>query len=269
MNESGYLIQDDCITIIHKGKTYTITDDNENFNTIIDLLENEQNYEEAISLIDIAGKIQNFFHSVDSNDKLLTINNYEISYNGHPLNNSLTKRILKMINENRSANPLINFLKNLLDNPSNRAINETYRFLEANNLPITTDGYLLAYKRVTPEFKDYYTKTISNKIGEIVIMKRNQVDDNKDQTCSNGLHFCSLNYLQDSGYGGSGPIVILKINPADIVSIPTDYNNSKGRCCKYEVVGIHKESVNNDILSQQTIIDDDEYGEFWITTHER
>jgi hypothetical protein len=33
--------------------------------------------------------------------------------------------------------------------------------------------------------------------------------------------------------------MILKINPADVVSIPSDYNNTKGRTCRYEVVGEH------------------------------
>jgi hypothetical protein len=31
-------------------------------------------------------------------------------------------------------------------------------------------------------------------------------------------------------------VMILKINPADVVSIPTDYDGAKGRCCAYEVV---------------------------------
>jgi hypothetical protein len=31
--------------------------------------------------------------------------------------------------------------------------------------------------------------------------------------------------------------MILKISPADVVSIPTDYNGAKGRCMRYEVVG--------------------------------
>jgi hypothetical protein len=30
--------------------------------------------------------------------------------------------------------------------------------------------------------------------------------------------------------------MILKINPRDVVSIPSDYNNSKGRTCRYEVI---------------------------------
>ena len=31
--------------------------------------------------------------------------------------------------------------------------------------------------------------------------------------------------------------MILKINPADVVAIPKDYNNTKGRTCRYEVIG--------------------------------
>ena len=30
--------------------------------------------------------------------------------------------------------------------------------------------------------------------------------------------------------------MILKINPADVVSVPNDYNGAKGRCSKYEVI---------------------------------
>jgi polyhydroxyalkanoate synthesis regulator phasin len=28
----------------------------------------------------------------------------------------------------------------------------------------------------------------------------------------------------------------MKVNPRDVVSIPSDYNNEKGRCCEYAVV---------------------------------
>jgi len=36
---------------------------------------------------------------------------------------------------------------------------------------------------------------------------------------------------------GGERIVIVKINPADVVSIPSDYNDAKGRTCRYEVIG--------------------------------
>jgi hypothetical protein len=65
-------------------------------------------------------------------------------------------------------------------------------------------------------------------------MERFDVDDNKDNTCSTGLHFCSQSYL--SCFGGERTVIV-KINPADVVSIPSDYNDAKGRACRYEVIG--------------------------------
>jgi len=148
-------------------------------------------------------------------------------------------------------------------------VKELYGFLEKNNLPITSDGYFLAYKRINKEFLDCYTRTVNNKpaylmtpeelaalkatpavtkLGvtteiiqdadgkdvTVVSMDRNRVDDKAENTCSVGLHFCSESYLPH--YPGE-IIVILKINPADVVSIPTDYNNAKGRTWRYQVVG--------------------------------
>jgi len=75
---------------------------------------------------------------------------------------------------------------------------------------------------------------MDNSPGTIVEMERNQVDDNKDQTCSTGLHFCGMSYL--SCFGGDRTVIV-KINPADVVSIPSDYNEAKGRACRYEVIG--------------------------------
>jgi hypothetical protein len=78
-------------------------------------------------------------------------------------------------------------------------------------------------------------------------MDRNQVNDDARQTCSAGLHFCSEGYLRN--FGGAR-VMILKINPRDVVSIPTDYDNSKGRACRYEVVG--EVGVNPDDAAEFT-----------------
>ena len=143
-----------------------------------------------------------------------------------------------MISEGFDATPMIAFLDNLMLNPSKRAVDELYGFLEATKLPITDDGCFLAYKRVRNDYLDYYTGKVDNSIGQKPSMPRNQVDDDKNRTCSKGLHFCSLSYLPHY-HGSSGRIVILKINPRDVVSIPTDYNNAKGRACLYEVIAEH------------------------------
>ena len=67
-----------------------------------------------------------------------------------------------------------------------------------------------------------------------VEMERNKVDDDKNNTCSTGLHFCGMSYLN---HFGGARTVIVKINPRDVVSIPTDYDDAKGRACRYEVIG--------------------------------
>jgi hypothetical protein len=35
--------------------------------------------------------------------------------------------------------------------------------------------------------------------------------------------------------------MIVKINPRDVVAIPADYDNTKGRTCRYEVIAEYKE----------------------------
>jgi hypothetical protein len=109
--------------------------------------------------------------------------------------------------------------------------------LEKNSLPITPDGCFLAYKKVRNDYLDIHSGTMNNSVGQVVSMERNEVDDDKDRTCSAGLHFCSQDYLPHFGNGYDNRVVILKINPRDVVSIPSDYNNAKGRACRYEVVG--------------------------------
>jgi hypothetical protein len=109
-------------------------------------------------------------------------------------------------------------------------------------LPITPDGHFLAYKKVKVDYKDCYSGTMDNSVGQVVEMERNRVDDDKDRTCSTGLHFCSREYLNH--FGGER-VVIVKINPRDVVSIPADYNNTKGRACRYEVIDeIDKEKAD-------------------------
>lgn len=147
--------------------------------------------------------------------------------------NIVVSRIVENFKKGVEFNYLLQFLDNVAENPSNTAIQELYMFLEDNSLPITPDGYFLAFKRITKDYTDCYTNSFDNRVGAIVEMKREDVDDDRDRTCSNGLHFCAKGYLKS--YHGDR-IVVVKINPADVVSIPSDYNNMKGRCCKYMVV---------------------------------
>lgn len=167
-------------------------------------------------------------------------------WGGTQMDSYLSTKIISMFQEGFPIDPMINFMDNLMLNPSNRAVTELYGFLEKGNMPITSDGCFLAYKKVRNNYFDVHSNTMNNAVGQVVSMVRNAVDDNSANTCSTGLHFCSLDYL--SHFGGE-KIMIVKINPRDVVSIPADYNDTKGRACCYTVIGELNASADNAFVS--------------------
>lgn len=182
----------------------------------------------------IEGERIAFTKKVESlGDGEVVIEHGVVYLSGQPIHNTLTNRIVRMAAAGFNIKPMSAFLVNLMANPSYRAVTELYSFLEKSNLPITADGHFLAYKKIRVDWTDVYTGKIDNSIGAVVEMPRNAVNDDRDITCSVGLHFCSREYLRS--FGGDRTVIV-KINPADVVSIPSDYNDSKGRCCKYVVV---------------------------------
>jgi transcriptional regulator with XRE-family HTH domain len=156
-----------------------------------------------------------------------------IFYKGTQIDNSLTTRILELMRQGKSVNHMLRFMDNLFQNPQQYAIHELYDWLKKCNLPITDRGTFMAYKRVRSDYKDCYSGTIDNSVGQIVFMKREDVDPDRRNECSQGLHFCSAAYLPN--YPGD-KIMKVEINPKDVVAIPADYSFSKGRTWLYEVV---------------------------------
>jgi hypothetical protein len=161
-----------------------------------------------------------------------------VTYNGEEVAGVLVDRILSMLSEGFDIMPMVRFMENLYQNPADFARDELYLWLETSNLPITEDGYFLAYKNVRSDFKSIHGGQVDNSVGTIVSMPRNAVDDDRNRTCSAGLHFCSPSYLPHFSHSYGGHTVLLKINPADVVSIPSDYDNAKGRAWKYEVLSV-------------------------------
>lgn len=160
-----------------------------------------------------------------------------IRFDDRDLHGVLCDRLLAMLNGGFDIAPLAKFLDNLMDNPLESARDELYLFLEQSGSPITPDGHFLAWKKVNDEYKDQYSGTFDNSVGAICEMPREEVCDNRAITCSHGLHFAAFSYLKDGYLGRSGHIMIVKVNPADVVSVPHDYANAKGRTWRYEVVG--------------------------------
>lgn len=184
----------------------------------------------------------------------LVLKDNSIYYNGQELDNVLVDRILELYEDGGDVRPLGRFLSRLMKNPSRTAVQELFLFLQVSQLPIDEDGYFYAYKRIRSDWKDNYSGTLDNSIGSVVTMPRNEVDDQRENHCSTGLHFCAYGYLNSYGVQSGGRIVVVKIDPADVVSIPSDYKNMKGRCCRYEVIReIECESRSNTAMPTERI----------------
>lgn len=156
-------------------------------------------------------------------------------YNGTEIHNSLTNRIIDMTMNRgiEGGQALLNFLEKLMENPSYRAVNSLYDFLDHNDIEIASNGNFYAWKRVRENFTDCHTGKVDNSVGATPSMPRNMVNEDPEQTCSYGLHVAAKHYLSCF----HGPITLrCEINPKDVVAVPNDYNNSKMRTCRYEVV---------------------------------
>jgi hypothetical protein len=222
-----YLVQGNNVVVVINNKPHTISKTHITYQKVVDAIK-AQDWDTVRDIIDPKKVVINYGQGN------VAIQGEKLFWKGEEMHGAIVNRMVAMLQEGFSIEPLVLFMENLMTNPSFRAVNELYGFLERNNLPITPDGHFLAYKKVRDDYKDCYTGTLDNSVGKTVEMERNKVNDDKNQTCSYGLHFCSEGYLN---HFGGDRVVILKINPRDVVSIPTDYNNTKGRCCRYEVIG--------------------------------
>ena len=218
------------ITVVIDNQSFTVGYDHPNYMAIKECIVNDD-AENIVELIDIPSAIEDYA------DGKVTVIDGVLRYDGEEIHNSLTERIMGMMRNGFPFEPMVKFLANVLENHSNRAVQELYTFLEHKNLPITEDGCFLAYKAVTSDYKDKWTQQIDNSVGETVSMQRRKVNDDCGVGCSDGLHCGALDYVE--GYRSehnADRVVIVKVNPKDVVSVPTDCECQKVRTCEYQVI---------------------------------
>jgi hypothetical protein len=248
------------LTVVINGKVYSVDKSHPNYDLLLesykksnsqdflDLYTHKKNQEEVL--------VKEFITGTG-----IVVESNRVLYNGKELHNSFASRILETQKNGFPITPMVAFFENLLQNPSAKSISEAPDFLMNRNLPLTEDGCFLAYKSVQ---SDWYSKAkgdgsltlisgkevdgrIYNAVGEVIECTRNQVDDDRDRQCSHGLHVGGLDYSGPGGWYNKHDdiVVIVKVNPKDIVSVPKDHNAQKVRVCKYEVIGVYERPLNN------------------------
>ncbi len=243
-----YILTDESLTVVIEGKAHTMRNDHPSWDKAKQALKDEE-FEKLESLFNIESAVQDYFDS----EANITVQNGGVYHEGEAVHNLVVDKILDFMRNDMPYQPLVKFLGKLMDNPSHRAVDELYTFLEHKNMPITPEGNFLAYKGVNNEHKDFYSGKFDNSVGQTLSMVRNSVCDDANIGCSYGFHAGSYEYAK--GYASSGGhLMRVEIDPTDVVSVPLDCDCQKLRTAKYKVIAIHE--------SIERPLDDGIYGEY-------
>lgn len=251
MSTLNFILRQDMASIFFPGEApVTVQAEHPNFSRIVRVLQDacataQEKITELRNLVSLKAMIP-------ADDKL-TIRGGKLFYRGRAVPEGVSKHFLQVVREAGDVRAIARFIMRMFDNPNPSSVEQLYEFVEANAMMITEDGCFLGYKAVRPNFMDKHSGTMSNRPGEVVSMSRAACDDRRDVTCSHGLHIAALAYAR-SFSGSNDPIVICKIDPKDVVSVPNDYDNQKMRVCRYEVMGVFDDKGTGAPIFEQTVI---------------
>lgn len=237
-----YFVSRDSVSIhLPDGTSGVVRPEHKDFGVVKEILNknvhDDADVETLRSIIDAASAVKEALASVATGDLVFTGD--DIQFRGRSLNLEAARRIIELAQNGFNIDRMLKFLNKLINNPYPSAVNELWQFMEASSLPIDEDGNLIAYKIVGKDYKDIYSGTFDNSIGASPEVKPFEVDPDRNNTCSRGLHVCGKDYLPHFGNYARGDdhVMIVKVDPSQVVAVPADYNNHKMRVWKYTVIG--------------------------------
>lgn len=240
------------INIFIEGQNYNIQASHPMFKDALDCIV-KNDYDTFIGIVNPAYKLNKIYASYEN----VEVKNGCMYVFGEEVHGFVVQRILDLLLIGIDCTHIFKFVLKLTKNPSARAVNELYTFLEHKHLPITTNGNFLAYKAVRQDYSDKHTGKFFNTIDAVLEMPRNKVDDDKLVGCSYGFHAGTLEYASNFA-GGDDRLVLVEIDPADVVSIPVDCEFQKLRTCRYKVVQEYDRPLSEPVYETRFNTENDE-----------
>jgi hypothetical protein len=275
------------LTVFVNGEVRAVGPDHPNWNKLVELVPNatDADVNEVFRLLDPEVAVSDYFTRLSER---VTVRAGVVYLDGEPINGALVEHILRYMNDNEAdATPLVNFLEKVVVNPNEHSREQLYEWLARHNFAINDDGNFLAYKGVRRRRDDNevyryesistgtatvdgkeYRGAIPNDEGAVVEMPRNKVQHDPSVGCHTGLHAGTWSYAESFSQGA---VLLVEINPRDVVSVPTDCAWQKIRTCRYRVVdvvdaeldssyyGRGYDTVGDDVELDPDYDDEDEY----------
>lgn len=221
-------------------------------------------------IMSLVNPFHGLVQEINSLSPNLTYSDRKIFYKHEPLSGEMAKIMLDTVKASASEDAvtrnkhqakvlaLTNFIEKMYSGASETARNNLFRWIQDRDLVIYPDGDFLAYKGVVRLDDGTYVsgwsgtafvnnvlfekQRIPNAVGDVVSMPPSTVEDNEDQPCGVGLHAGTYSYAKGYHKGG---FLRVKINPADVISVPKDSGGQKIRTSRYTVMDANDEEILN------------------------
>ncbi len=219
-NRRSYILDDNTISFFHKGQVHQATSSNPTFNDIVTLVKSGD-IEKAVELVNVAKAI-----NVASDGQIVN-NGGVLNHDGVDLNDTVIDWLTSnMSRKDGSVQAVVNFLKKCNTNPSPGSIDMLWRFIKTNGLVLFHDGDFLGYRYVSDDLKDCHSNTYDNTPGQVCSMPREDVTYDPNRHCAPGLHVGAWSHVE-----GKRNVIEVKVNPTDVVSVPTGEDWKMRVCC--------------------------------------
>lgn len=231
-NRVEYVLTGDSVILTMGNETEIVDSTHPNYKAIREAIFKED-FKVAFDLMNIRKAIESFTQGN------ITIKGDKLFYGEMHVKTELADKIIQMMQTgDEGFKRLVKFFENLMKNPSRSSVEQLWGFVCHNDVEIDEDGFLIGWKKVRSngnDLVDSRTGKVPNNVGCVVEMPRWMVDDRREVTCSQGLHVGAWDYVRSF----SGNVITkVRMNPADVVSVPDDYDDMKVRTSKYEVIGL-------------------------------
>lgn len=225
-------------------RRYLVDEHGEDFATVRDLVDRYRTGVKAATAEAVA--------VVDGGTNHADAEPYRITH-GDPVEEVVLAAAIRLTNRDADLAPLGAFLRRLERNPSPASRSQLFGWLKAGGFTLTTDGLIVGYKSVradghsahagrepvTVQAQDGSVQTVTGHVpypvGASVWMPRDLVDDDRDSACAVGLHVGTYSYAERF----SEQMLVVLVDPADVVSVPAHSNAEKMRVCRLFVAARH------------------------------
>lgn len=252
------------LTVFHDGQPHVVTDSHPSWAAIVEgVVVNDD--PAALDLIDVAQTVSREFRRLGEQ---VTVVNGRLYFDNDEVNNAISNKIIEFLEAGVDDwKPLVNFMQKVMANPEKHSQEQMFEWLLRHQFSINEDGDILGYKSVkgsSREGFDYesitsgrnvvvvdgeeFTGRVPQSVGSVVEMARSEVQHDPAQGCGPGLHVANFRYA--STWNGDSTVLLVAVNPRDVVSVPTESNWEKVRTCRYRVVKVVEGETNTPLVRE-------------------